>query len=219
MNRDELEDPTNVSSLLFQPNESSNNSTKKACQYVGPIKITNKAVVSGRGLIATRDISPGECLFVTPPTVSAHVQTVHKRWIALNNGRPGSLEEITEQVLVEEMKSILSNEDEHLMAESFLVLMGASASKTDCLSIEQLLGQRSSNEATAFSIHKISDHDLSQVIRKNKRFRTRFCHLCFHRKTLACRCNLHPQSANGSLSACRHDQSFMRTQCCQGFRW
>ena len=41
----------------------------------------NAEVVHGRGLIATRDVSVGECLFVIPSVLSSPVKGVHRRFM------------------------------------------------------------------------------------------------------------------------------------------
>ncbi|GAX10421.1 hypothetical protein FisN_21Lh119 [Fistulifera solaris] len=166
MKSHKLEDPFDISSLLFQSNEDDANATTRSCYYVGPVTITNTAAVSGRGLIATRDIAAGECLFVTPATVFARVETVYPRWVS-RNSQPGTLEEISEQVLIEEMKSLISNKDEQATVGSFMTLMGASASNTTSLSIAQLLGRGSDEATTSFTINDISDNELLQIIRRN----------------------------------------------------
>jgi hypothetical protein len=165
-NPNELEEPSDISALLFQSKDDDSKSTNQACYYVGPVEITNKTVVSGRGLIATRDIAAGECLFVTPATVSARVESVYQRWVSRHSHR-GTLEEISEQVLVEQMKSLISNTDEQVTVESFMALMGATASNTICLSIEQLLGYGSDKATISFTINDISDNELLQIIRRN----------------------------------------------------
>jgi hypothetical protein len=167
MKWNKVDDPSDISSLLFQKNDDhSNANTRTSCYYVGPVAITNTAVVSGRGLIATRNIAAGECLFVTPATVSARVESVYARWV-FRNRQPGTLEEISEQVLLEEMKSLISNADEQATVESFMALMGAMASNTTSVSIAQLLGRGSEEATTLFTINDISDDELLQIIRKN----------------------------------------------------
>lgn len=51
--------------------------------YVGPISLVqqHKSVVHGRGLVATRDVSPGECLFVIPAVAAAPIDDVYNRFL------------------------------------------------------------------------------------------------------------------------------------------
>mmetsp|Transcript_6010 Transcript_6010/g.11661 ORF Transcript_6010/g.11661 Transcript_6010/m.11661 type:complete len:531 (-) Transcript_6010:218-1810(-) len=105
-----------VSCLLFGP--TSGNSHVKlpfALPFIGPISLAERGsendeheeppVVHGRGLITTRDISQGECLFVTPSIVSADVAEVHRRYLQEGAGRGEivDLERITEENLVEQV--------------------------------------------------------------------------------------------------------------------
>ncbi len=48
---------------------------------LGPIQISSTNVIEGRGLIATKDIQPGECLFVIPPAVSVPVEEAKRVWL------------------------------------------------------------------------------------------------------------------------------------------
>lgn len=51
--------------------------------YIGPISLMQQhhSVVHGRGLLATRDVSAGECLFVIPAVAAAPIDQVYNRFL------------------------------------------------------------------------------------------------------------------------------------------
>jgi len=51
--------------------------------YVGPISLVqqHQSVVHGRGLVVTRDVSAGECLFVMPAVAAAPIDEVYNRFL------------------------------------------------------------------------------------------------------------------------------------------
>jgi hypothetical protein len=123
-----LKDPSNLANIYFcdkpPPKELWKNYT-----YVHPaISISTRNVCHGRGMVATRDIRPGECLFVTPPTVHADAQETYKEF--LKRELVGScsstvnLEDIAVEILVENMYTSMVENDKGTL-NSFLVLMGA----------------------------------------------------------------------------------------------
>ena len=112
-------DCNDVSKLLFS---SRHGSTEP---FVGPIGVVDtNQVVQGRGLVATRDVAAGECLFITPPTVCAPVADIRR---ILPSQR--SLESITETVLLKNMKRSLRNADKSVAA-SFMLLTDGSNQAT-----------------------------------------------------------------------------------------
>jgi hypothetical protein len=185
----------NLSSLLFR--EASTNDANKTAKayYTGPIRVvthtTNPNVQHGRGVVATRDIQAGECLFVTPPVVTANVQQVTQLWKlkekegqvdGVGGAGAGSsesetklVEQLSEQVLVQEMERALRETPEK--ARSFLALMGASdsdGSGDNVTSMERLLGNDPESSAdneekdvAAVDPTRISKEDLCQIVRRN----------------------------------------------------
>lgn len=114
----------NVSPLLFETTHAAKR-LPFDIPFVGPIALVeggkindgndsdlqNALVVHGRGLVTTRDVSPGECLFVTPAIISTPVDEVQKRYflesVGGNAGEDGArLEKITEEVLVDRIQSL-----------------------------------------------------------------------------------------------------------------
>lgn len=114
-----------VSLLLFGSQSAAAN-TKLPFQlpFVGSIELIEKShddssnvVIHGRGLVATRDISPGEAIFITPPIVSTPVDEVRRRYLQMDAKQSDGvlLEQITEEVLVEQVQSLCQLlEDEEL---------------------------------------------------------------------------------------------------------
>ena len=146
-----------ISELLFSPKETgkpkvlfsgSSNATKSNANntpvspyFVGPIQISESGVNHGLGVIASRDIEAGECLFVTQPAVSVDVLSVFKDWKAqFSNGDTNDtvshntdsrkatsphtlLEKVSEDALVLSMRQKLQSEHEEDQAtvRSFLL--------------------------------------------------------------------------------------------------
>lgn len=168
----------NLSSLLFR--EASTDDTDKIAEacYTGPIRVVTSrtsnavAVAHGRGVVATRDIQAGECLFVTPPVVTANVEQVTKLWkerVGSGSSENKLVEQLSEQVLVQEMERVLRETPDK--ARTFLALMGASDSDvttTTDTSMECLLGNADKEDvATAIDPTSISQEDLRQIVRRN----------------------------------------------------
>jgi len=94
-----------ISSLLF----SNNNSPQKiSLPYIGPISIEEGKSIHGRGLITTKDVNPGECLFAVQATASVEANAVQYIMQQQNNNIVDgtSLEQITEKYLVEAVSSL-----------------------------------------------------------------------------------------------------------------
>ena len=155
-----LVDPNDISPLLFQKQSTVASSTSFQ-PFLGPVRLAK--VKHGRGLVATRDIKAGECLFVIQPTVSAPVEDVHAKW-----SETESVEMAAEEVLVAAMRTALAG-DNVAVANSFLALVGSSdtaASQQDCLSVDRLLGK--DNDDSDFTVDSpISNADLLQIVRRN----------------------------------------------------
>jgi hypothetical protein len=126
--REETKQLDDVSCLLFGPSDG--DTLPFDLPYIGPIELVDQRysgenenqVVHGRGLIVTRDVLPGECLFVTLAIVSTPVDEVHRRFVELHNGEYSvndtsssgygrELEDITESVLVEQIQTFCKERD------------------------------------------------------------------------------------------------------------
>ena len=127
-------------------NDNDNASSLSSLTHVSPsLKISSdpSLVAHGRGLVATRDISAGELLFVHPPTVRAEISQVlriyqNKAKVKVNNkvnnnkdndkDNNNLLESIAETVLLKEMKRAIRGRKKQTShartAASFLALNG-----------------------------------------------------------------------------------------------
>lgn len=122
-----LKDPSNLANIYFcdqpPPKELWKNYT-----YVHPaISISTHNVCHGRGMVATKDIRPGECLFVTPPTVHADAQEIHKEFLKrelVGSCSTVTLEDIAVEILADNMYTSMVENDKGTL-NSILVLMGA----------------------------------------------------------------------------------------------
>jgi hypothetical protein len=153
-------DPQDVSPLLFAT------PPVQVEPYVGPIAVTcQPRITQGRGVLATRSITAGELLWVTPPTVSVNVEAVHTAWQAraAASTERKLLEECTEQILLDAMHEACGADP--AAAASFLCLVGSPTCSSDSLpSLDVLLGQASGGEVDATAI---SRDDLRSIIRAN----------------------------------------------------
>ena len=130
--------------VLFSGSSTATTDAKKAPvspYFVGPIQVTDTGVKHGLGVIASRDIEAGECLFVIQPAVSVDVQAVFEDWKAqFRNGDNTNdstrntstrkatspqtlLEKVSEEALVKAMRQKLhsKSEDNQAVARSFLL--------------------------------------------------------------------------------------------------
>ena len=105
--KEDTSSPTlnDISSLLF----SNKNNPSSTLPYIGPISIIDGGkTIHGRGLITTKDVSPGESLFAVQATVSVEVNACRYIMQQQNNNIVDgtSLEQITEKYLVEAVSSL-----------------------------------------------------------------------------------------------------------------
>ena len=157
-----------LSSLLFSNRRSER---LPPIPIVGPVEIS-KNVVHGRGLIASRDVIAGECLFVTDPAAYAPVAGTRSRWHQCDDGR--SLELVAEKVLIEEMKKSMASDStaEKSKAGSFLLLFGEGGDTfgdgRDSLNskgvFETFLGNTQPEKRW---FEKVNDETLLGIVRRN----------------------------------------------------
>ena len=161
-------DQKNLSDLLF-----STKGLKKEF-YVNPgVTISQNDVVHGRGMIATKDIKAGECIFITPPTVYADQKEVLKNF--KNKADSMGLESLAFNLLVDNMMEAIEKRD-HAIINSFLVLMGSSNSNFDKsgVSLKRLNGN---DDVIAWSdevLKAITKEDLRSIILKNGEYHGEF---------------------------------------------
>ena len=108
-----------VSSLLFH---SKSINPPSRLPFLGSISVSERGIIGvdishGRGLIATRDVSPGECLFVVPSVFSADAVEVRARYLQEKlRGRDEArtVERLAEDEIVQKVQSacdLLSDEE------------------------------------------------------------------------------------------------------------
>jgi hypothetical protein len=181
-------DPTDFSALYFAQGNSLDTHHSldlDTSVYIGPIQVgdasTQPSLIQGRGLITTRPVQAGECLFVTPPTVTASVTKVYVEWQQLHDDaapRSGNeiddnntndLERITEDVLVQAMLDAVQQEKWNIVS-SYLALTGAPQSKDTIVpSMECLTGRRDDapNDDTRERMTSLTADHMRSVIRHN----------------------------------------------------
>jgi hypothetical protein len=108
-----------VSSFLFH---SKSSQPFFPLPFLGPISLSERGgseakISHGRGLITTRDVSPGECLFITPPVFSTDAVEVRARFLQeKTNGEDQAkvVERLAEDQIVQKVQAacdLLSDEE------------------------------------------------------------------------------------------------------------
>ena len=177
-------DPRNLSTIYF----STTNSNEKHCYVNSNIEVSQANVVHGRGLIATKDIVAGECLFVTSPAVCVDQDELRKLYQKLcrkegDEVNSVSLEDIAIDMLITSMTDIVKGQHhksvaisetdrhDHVLScaalNSFLELMGSSVFKNDTSLIEVLIGKDINLRWCNEELNKLSYNDLKQIVLKN----------------------------------------------------
>lgn len=153
---------------------------------IGPIKVLMSGL-HGRGLFATRNIEAGECLFCTPPTVSAPMTNVLRTY--QSNPQLG-LQHIAETILIKHMKRALKKNT--IVAASIMALTANETTIPDIDNdvILQMLIAKASPLTTATATATVKDDDLLQIIRRNafgpdfysyNKMQDTISHITFHR--------------------------------------
>ena len=102
-------DSQNLSNLYFRHDDSS---LAIDDAYVHPgIVISNdeKQVIHGRGMIVERKINPGECLFITPPTVGLDLNALRARFLEVGDS---NLEDVAMTMLEDNMMEVMPKFEE-----------------------------------------------------------------------------------------------------------
>lgn len=157
MNNDNRITLNDLSSLYFRKsNTKDSNKILSKLPLIGPIEISRSNVTEGRGLVASRDVEAGECLFVTKPSSEAPVEEVRRVW--LNKCKCGDdefeltkkLEQIAETILLKKTKRVLSKEisggdnnearNHRMAALSIVAQIGDhhTAESRDCYSLDDI---------------------------------------------------------------------------------
>lgn len=161
-------DSNNASNLYFQDPKSS--ILQVLDSYVHPcITIRNDStVVHGRGMVVTKDVSAGDCLFVTPPTVGFDVDQVKKTCLA----GEGKLEDIATGILINNMEDVIARRHQEEKSptatmNSFMVLMGSTLKKEVEVTLDLLNARDSSDKWMEEELQNVTRKDLRNVILKN----------------------------------------------------
>lgn len=155
-------DPEDLSSIYFDTSDQPMSSFLD--YYVSPaVQVQHVRQSCERGLFATKPISKGTCIFVTPPTLSANVVDVMSKFGHKNDdtlATSKSLEELAEENLVEQMMSSSSG-----IRNSFLGLQGSGneGAISAVPTVERLAGKEDSEIASIVP----SRAQCLQIIRQN----------------------------------------------------
>lgn len=111
-----------ASPLIFSSNAATQDGKLNfSLPYIGPIALS-QSVVHGRGLVVTRDVAAGECLFVIPSVAAAPMDKIYSRFVGeeedyddiddnvddSNLNKDGSyLEAITEEMLIQQIQQLM----------------------------------------------------------------------------------------------------------------
>ena len=124
-----------------------------------------KQVVHGRGMIVKQEIQAGECLFVSPPTVTIDSTELRSRFLKEGNE---NLEEIAISFLEDNMLTAIQNK-QRAKINSFLALMGISSSsrKEKILTIDLLNGKDEKELWSDEELSAVTKSDMRNIILKN----------------------------------------------------
>ena len=157
-------DSQNLSNLYFSHDDSS---LAIDDAYVHPgIVISNdeKQVIHGRGMIVERKINPGECLFITPPTVGLDLNALRARFLEVGDS---NLEDVAMTMLEDNMMEVIQKREKASL-NSFLPLMGSLLSKEGKdVTIEILTANDEREVWSDEELSKINRKDIKNIILKN----------------------------------------------------
>ena len=168
-------DPSNLSALFLQNKSSNVPLPLQSYEYVGPIRIATdgRSVTHGRGVVANRDITAGECLFVMNPVATADTEKVYTLWKEqAQQALSMTVEQAAEEVLVQEMLHQQAS-GYSAVVNSFRALMGDVDSKTVATiqtmpSMDCLLGKKKNDDdVDVDSTTPLTEQDCRQIVRRN----------------------------------------------------
>lgn len=128
------------------------------------LTLQSKNTIHGRGIIATRNISEGDCLFITPSILCLDQSF---RNLFLNSNGLKNLEELSIEMLVDRMWESIQNK-ENSQINSFLALMGSSIFREDYVpDVQTLLGRNNDTIWNKTDLQKLKKEDLKKIVLKN----------------------------------------------------
>lgn len=133
----------------------------------------SKMIVHGRGMVATKDITAGECIFITPPTVGLDMDIIKSKFKEITNTM--TLEDLAMEELIDNMmKDIEARQDGenetttlNRRINSFLCLMGSTKENEKEVTIEILNGKEDSELWSAEELKDLSRQGMKNIILKN----------------------------------------------------
>jgi len=166
-------DPSDLSDLFF-PSGDTRQNIENNISFFGPIRVDwmDHKDRQGRCVRATRDIAPGEALFVVPPLVAAPVAEVYREWRSTTQPTM-SVAQAAEQVLVRQCQTAVRAGNSLGVIHALSALEDGSSSKPFVPSIHLLLGRDqdenllSSSGDEPATKNYFSDERLLQIIRRN----------------------------------------------------
>lgn len=169
-------DPKNLSNIYFasdasipsneyyvHPSISIANTTTDQDEHA---PATDERIAHGRGVMVQHEISAGECLFVSPPTVTVGFSDMKTRYLEEGRGR---LEDAAMELLQENMMGAIE-EQNHATMNSFLVLMGSSITKKEeeiNVTLDLLNAQVDTQIWSGEQLSKITETNMKNIILKN----------------------------------------------------
>jgi len=156
-------DPTDLSTCLF----SSTIQDDPLEPYTNDaLTVRSKDTVHGRGIIATRNISKGECLFITPAVLFVD-HSIKNLFLDESNDDLKNLEDVAINNLVDQMWDAIQNQENSIL-NSFLTLIGSSIFRDDYdPDINTLLGKNNDTTWNKTELQQLKKEDLKQILLKN----------------------------------------------------
>jgi SET domain len=150
-------DPSDLSSLYFRESirasdDNNHDADSTLRPYVHPALAAASSPLHGRGLMATQDISPGTCLFVTPPVIKADVGAVFERY----KNQTANYHQQSSHPTID--SSGLERTAEHVLLEAFRSELQAKSLKAR--SALSLAGSGTATDPVLSSLHSTSSIDL-----------------------------------------------------------
>ena len=131
-----------VSPLLLDSAVTADDKLPFELPYVGPISLVQQpqSVVHGRGLVATRDVTAGECLFVIPAVASASIDKIYEQFLDDDGEDYDDIDDDIESTNNE--SSFVKKDGPHLESIAEAVLIEQIHSLNDILDNEESAGNK-----------------------------------------------------------------------------
>jgi hypothetical protein len=128
------------------------------------LALQSKDTIHGRGIVATKNISEGDCLFITPPVLCVD-QSIRELLLQRNDLK--NLEELAIEILVDYMWESIQKR-ENAKVNSFLAMMGSSIFREEFPpDVNTLLGRNNDMMWNKTELQQLKKEDLKQIVLKN----------------------------------------------------